>query len=570
MESSSTSSPSAETSATSSAPQTSSPGSPVAPVGPAAPAAVEIAAPSTPEGNLRGLPKISKAEVIRSDEPAPKGGFGGDGGGGSGGNYSDRRRERSDKPTDDRPTAPNTRETLRQMSRDQGSAAVSDPALDAEIAAMMTDAANDMPAPKPRAVRPIGGPQKSSIRGPRKIESAREHRTGKVVSVGPSDIFLEFGPKELGVVPRSQYPDDQVPAVGTDIEVVVDKFESAESLFICSRPGQVVKAQWELLEPGQIVEARVTGVNKGGLELEVAQHRAFMPASQVSLDRITDLSVFIGEKFPCVVVRVERTGLGNIVLSRRDILAQERKELAEKLKATLVEGAVLDGVVRKIMPFGAFIDIGGLDGLCHISDMTYDRVTPSEKNVGKYVSVGASVRVQVLKVDLEEKRIALGMKQLAADPFSTATNEVSEGADVTGKVVRLADFGAFIQLSPGVDGLVHISEISRKRINTPADVLKVDQVVTARVLKIDPTTRKISLSIKALTPEEPPKPGSREAMMADNRAVQNKAAEERLKEIHKESPELRRQREKFRNKNLSGGFGEKTSFMGAGLGSLKI
>jgi small subunit ribosomal protein S1 len=543
-----------------------------APAAPTGPEAAAPAGPSGPEGNLKGLPKIARAELIKSGEAGPgRGGPRGGGFGGGGGSYSDRRRDRADKPVDDRPKAPDTREMLAKMNRDgAASGALSDPALDAEIAAMMKDAANDMPAPKARAVKPIGGPQKSSIRGPRKVEAAREHRTGKVVSVGPSDIFLEFGPKELGVVPRSQYPDDQLPTVGGEIEVVVDKFESAESLFICSRPGQVVKADWELLEPGQIVEARVTGVNKGGLELEVAQHRAFMPASQASLDRVADLSVFVGEKFPCVVVRVERTGQGNIVLSRRDILAQERKEKAEKLKASLVEGAVLEGIVRKIMPFGAFVDIGGLDGLCHISDMTYDRVTPSEKNVAKYVTVGAAVRVQVLKVDLENKKIALGMKQLASDPFATAVNDVSEGAEVMGKVVRLAEFGAFIEIAPSVDGLVHVSEISRKRINTPGDVLKVDQVVSARVLKIDPATRKISLSIKALTPEEPPKPGSREAMAAEKRAAREKAGEERLKELNKETPELRRQREKFRNKELSGGFGQKVAFMGAGLGDLKL
>jgi small subunit ribosomal protein S1 len=529
-----------------------------APAAPAPAGPVEI----VPEGNLKGLPPIARAALIRSDEggdrgPRPR-------------PFSERRGDRKRDQQDLGPKAPNTRDMLDAVNRESGSSAMSDPSLDAEIEAMMADAASEMPAQRSRVVKPIGGPQKAAIRGPRKIESAREHRSGKVVSVGPSDIFLEFGPKELGVVPRTQYPDDQVPVVGSEIEVVVDKFEAAESLFICSRPGTVVKAAWEMLEPGQVVEARVTGVNKGGLELEVAQHRAFMPASQASLDRVADLSVFIGEKFPCVVVRVERTGQGNIVLSRRDILAQERKEKAEKLKAQLTEGAVLDGTVRKIMPFGAFIDLGGLDGLCHISDMTYDRVTPSEKNVEKYVKVGEVVRVQILKLDLESKKIALGMKQLASDPFVTAVSDIREGVEVNGRVVRLAEFGAFIEIAPGVDGLVHVSEISRKRIATPAEVLKVDQVVTARVLKIDPETRKISLSIKAMTPEEPPKPGSREAMMAEKRAAREKAGEVRLAELAKETPELRRQREKFRNKQLTGGFGKGAEFLGGGLGDLKL
>jgi small subunit ribosomal protein S1 len=522
--------------------------------------------PGTMEGNLKGLPAIAKAEVIRAE-----GGPGGERGGDRGSRpprLGDRKRDPK-QPMDLGEKAPNTKEMLAKMNRDSAGAA-SDPTLDAEIEAMMKDAAaQEMPRGK-REVKPIGGVRSSGIRGPRKIESAREHRTGKVVSVGPSDIFVEFGPKELGVVPRTQYPDDQLPVVGAELELVVDRFEAAESLFICSRPGQVVKAKWELLEPGQVVEARVTGVNKGGLELEVCEHRAFMPASQASLDRVADLSVFIGEKFPCVVVRVERTGLGNIVLSRRDMLAQERKEKAAKLKESLQEGAVLEGIVRKIMPFGAFIDIGGIDGLCHISDMTYDRVMPSERNVEKYVKAGESVRVQVLKADLENNKISLGMKQLAADPFATAVSDVSEGADVTGRVVRVAEFGAFIQIAPGVDGLVHISEVSRKRIGKVEEVLKVDQVVTARVLKIDPTTRKISLSLKVLQAEEPPAPGSREAVMSEKRAARDKAAQDRLKEIQKETPELRRQREKFRNKSLTGGFGKGMEFLGGGLGDLKL
>ncbi|MDP1663009.1 MAG: S1 RNA-binding domain-containing protein, partial [Phycisphaerales bacterium] len=303
---------------------------------------------------------------------------------------------------------------------------------------------------------------------------------------------------------------------------------------------------------------------------EVAGHRAFMPAGQVSLDRVADLSVFIGEKFTCEIVQIDHRGAGNIVLSRRNMLKEERTAKAAKLKETLVEGAVLDGIVRKIMPFGAFVDIGGMDGLVHITDMTYDRVSPSEKNVQKFVKEGESVKVQVLRIDHESEKIALGMKQLAADPFTSATAEVTEGAEVSGPVVRIAEFGAFIQIGQGVDGLVHISEISRKRIGKVEDELKVGQVVSAKVLKIDPGTRKISLSIKALLPEVAPAPGSRDAMMADKRNDRNKRDQERLAEINKETPELRRKREQFRNKELSGGFGKNTGFMGSGLGDLKL
>jgi small subunit ribosomal protein S1 len=416
------------------------------------------------------------------------------------------------------------------------------------------------PAPAPHdAVTPIGGPAKAKVHGPRVVQAGREHRTGTVVSVGPTDIFIEFGPKELGVAPRAQWPDDALPAVGQEFEVVVDRFETAESIFICSRPGTVQKADWEILEIGQIVEARVTGVNKGGLELEVAGHRAFMPASQVALDRIEDLSVFIGQKFPCQVSQLDRRGRGNIVLSRRDILEQERKEKAGKLRDTLKEGDIRDGTVRKIMPFGAFVDIGGLDGLVHVADLSHDRVGFGEGAVAKHIKEGQNVRVQILKLDWDNNRISLGMKQLQADPFRTAVADIKEGADVSGRITRLADFGAFVEISPGVEGLVHVSEIAHRRINVPGDVLKSDEIVQARVLKIDPETRRISLSIKALLPAPEAKPG--------RGGDRGKPAGRSPEEIAKETPAQRRMREQSKSKKLTGGFG--AGLEGGGLGDLK-
>ncbi len=396
------------------------------------------------------------------------------------------------------------------------------------------------PAP---AVTPVGG-LRQAIRGPRVVQAGREHRTGALVSIGPTDLFLEFGPKELGVASRAQWPDDQLPKVGEQIEVVIDRYEPAESIFICSRPGAVQKAAWEMLEVGSVVEARVVGVNKGGLELEVANHRAFMPASQASLDRIDDLNVLIGEKFPCVVSQVDRRGKGNIVLSRRDLLDQERKQKAEKIRAELKEGDVVDGVVRKIMPFGAFVDIGGVDGLVHMSDLTYDRVSYGENAVAKHIKVGQQVKVKVLKLEWDNNRLSLGMKQLAGDPFANAAQTITEGADVNGRVTRLADFGAFVEIAPGVEGLVHISEIAHRRIGSPGDVLKVDQVVTAKVLKVDPEGRKVSLSIKATqpVPEVPGRPG------------RDTGPKRTAEEIMKESPALRRLRENFGKQKGNQGF----------------
>jgi small subunit ribosomal protein S1 len=460
--------------------------------------------------------------------------------------------------------------------------------MNAEMEAAMRGAVSSPAAPpgrgpSPDAHRSSPGVRPAAIRGPRVVQGGREHRTGKVVSVGPSDVFVEFGPKELGVVPRLQWPEgDEPPKKDEALEVVVDRFEASEGLFICSRPGTVRKADWELLEPGQTIEARVTGVNKGGLELEAAGHAAFMPAGQVSVDRIADLSALIGEKLTCVVQRVDRRGRGNIILSRRDVLAQEKKDRAAKLKETLQEGQTVEGIVRKIMPFGAFVDLGGVDGLVHLGDLSHERVGHGERSVGRFVKEGDKVRVQILKLDWEADRISLGMKQIQSDPFAMATNEVAEGAEISGRVTKIMEFGAFVEVSPGVEGLVHISELAWRRVGKVEEVLKQDEIIRAKVLKIDRESRRISLSVKALlSPPEPVAPpegagraqggpgggggggygggrggssggragGSGGGRFGKGREVQGRS----LEEIQKDTPALRRLREKFGKQGFKGG-----------------
>ncbi|MDX2115565.1 MAG: S1 RNA-binding domain-containing protein [Planctomycetota bacterium] len=401
------------------------------------------------------------------------------------------------------------------------------------------------------------------IKGPRVVEGGREKRPGVVVSVGPTDIFIEFGPKQLGVLPRIQFKEGQEPPkVGETVEVVVDRFETSENLYVCSLPGAVQKADWELLEPGQIVEARVTGVNKGGLELEVAKHQAFMPASQVDTRRIEDLSVFVGEKLTCKVVRVDRTGRGNITLSRRDIVAQEREAETQKLRESIKEGDVREGVVKKIMPFGAFVDIGGFDGLLHVSDLSHDRV----KNVSDVVKEGDKVTVKVLKLDWEHKRHSLGMKQLSEDPWAAAIKDVVEGAVLSGKVTKLAEFGCFVEVAAGAEGLVHISELAWQRVDRVSDVVQPNKVVKVKVLKVDPGTKKISLSIKQTT-EAPQREGAPRGGRRGGREEDNRKAEE----ILKETPQLRRLREAAKakhGKDLKSGLG--SGNLGMGLGDLRL
>jgi small subunit ribosomal protein S1 len=468
------------------------------------------------------------------------------------------------QPTEHPPVsapAPNTQAPAAQPAPSAPSLSAE---LEAEIdAAMAAMDAADAGARKQRAeqrpaapqVVPPGGARPAALRGPRVVQAGREHRTGKVVTVGPTDVFVEFGPKELGIVPRIQWGEnDTLPVAGEELTVVVDKFEAAESIFLCSRPGSVQKADWELLEPGQVVEARVTGVagkegKQVGLDLELAGHRAFMPAGQIGFDRVEDLSVFVGEKLKCKVQRVERAGRGNIVLSRREVLAEERKALAEEIKKKLTEGDVVDGIVRKVMPFGAFVDIGGVDGLVHLSDLTYDRVGFGEKAVEKFVKEGQQVKVKILKLDWEGERISLGIKQVQGDPFANATNTLAEGAEVTGKVVSIVEFGAFVELAPGVQGLVHISELDHKRVMRVEDVLKKDEIVTAKILKIDPGSRRVSLSIKAMKPLPEVTIGGKPGAGGKDKRPAGRSAEE----ILKETPALRRLREKFKNSNFKGG-----------------
>ena len=430
-------------------------------------------------------------------------------------------------------------------------------ALDADPESAPPPRATKPPAPSPappRASAPSIPGAKPAIRGPRVIEAGRERRPGVVISVGPTDVFIEFGPKELGVAPRSQWPDAELPAVGATIDVIVDRFDSNESLYICSRPGAVQKADWELLEPGQVIEARVTGANKGGLTLDVAKHDAFMPASLVDTHHIDDLSVFVGEKVACTVERIDRSGRGRIILNRRSVLAEERREQQTQLRGTLSVGQSVTGKVRKIMPFGAFVDLGGIDGLVHVSDLSHTRV----EKVEDVVSEGDEITVQILKLDWGKNRISLGLKQTLPDPFEAAAEQFPPETITAGTVTRITNFGAFIELAPGVEGLAHISELDWSRVRRVEDVCKVGQKVKVKVLTFDPAKQRVSLSLKQTTKAP-----------AGARGESARSEEE----IRKETPQTRRLREEFKRRkkeeqagNLKGGgFGD-----GLGLGDLKL
>lgn len=365
-----------------------------------------------------------------------------------------------------------------------------DPQTQAELDAAMADL--DMESMLSGGATGAGADQTSAQPQATRRLNPGDKTTGRIVSVTPNDVFVELGPKRQGVCDIIQF--ETQPKVGDPIDVIVQRFDGGEGLFYLTRVGAVQKADWEYLEEGQVIEARVTGVNKGGLEIDLAGHRAFMPAGQVDLYHVDKLEDFVGQTIKCEVVEFNREKR-NIVLSRRAILERERDQMREQLYSTLEPGMNVEGVVRKIMPFGAFIDLGaGVDGLAHISDLSYSRV----KDPGEVVQEGQKVLVRVLKVDQEARRIGLGLKQTQADPFASAAQEIQPGATVTGRVTRIAQFGAFVEIQPGVEGLIHISELAHERIGRVNQVVQEDQIVTAQVLDVDPESRRVSLSLKAL------------------------------------------------------------------------
>ena len=367
-----------------------------------------------------------------------------------------------------------------------------DPEMDAELEAAMAGfdaealyAGNSGPRTRAadRANVPKAGVGQESRNGP---------QIGKVVSVRGKTVFVDLGAKSEGAVPIEQFGEN-VPNVGDEIEVVFDHFDRAEGLLILGLKGAVVEASWDNLKKGLIVEARVTKTNKGGLDVEVDGIRGFLPIGQIDINRVEDASIYINQKLKVVVTEANQREK-NLVVSRRDLLEQERAEAREQTWKELEEGQVRTGTIRSVKDFGAFVDIGGVDGLLHIGDMSWTRL----KDVANMFKPGQQVEVKVLKIDRETQKVGLGLKQLMPSPWDLAEDKYERGKSYKGKVTRLMDFGAFVEVEPGIEGLIHISELSPNRVRRVSDIVKVDQEVEVRILKIDADEKKISLSIKPL------------------------------------------------------------------------
>lgn len=324
--------------------------------------------------------------------------------------------------------------------------------------------------------------------------SERQIRTGTVREVRGGEVMVEFGPKSMGICPASHFKDP--PQVGEQMAFVVERHDADQGFFVLSRQGAVQKAQWESMEVGQVVEGVCVGVVKGGLEVMVANHKGFLPASQVDTHFVKDISLLLNERVRCQITELNRRR-GRLILSRRKVLEVEREEQRRDLMGHLEPGLRLKAKITSIQDYGAFADIGGADGLIHISDMSYERI----KHPSEVVKEGDVVEVQVLRIDLEQKppRISLGLKQCLTDPFQARMSEIEVGQTVSGRVTRIRPFGAFVELAPGVEGLIHISQLSHDRVSKVNNVVKPGEVVNCQVLSIDQESRRISLSMKALT-----------------------------------------------------------------------
>ncbi len=319
--------------------------------------------------------------------------------------------------------------------------------------------------------------------------------TGRVARLHREDVFIDLGGRNQGVVPLRQF--DQPPAEGEELELIVVRLNPEEGLYELSRPTAAVDVgNWDDVQEGQIIEVNITGSNKGGLECQISGLRGFIPMGQVSIYRVEQPEDYVGQRLACVVTEANRERR-NLVLSHRAVMERERLEMREKLLAELAPGQIREGVVRTIKDFGAFVDLGGIDGLVHISQLSWDRVNhPSE-----VVQPGQTIKVRIEKIDKETGKIGLSYRDVGSNPWEKVDQKYSVGTRVMGTVSRVMDFGAFVKLEPGVEGLVHVSELSHGRVWRASDVVSEGQELEVQVLSVDPEKQRISLSLRALAPK---------------------------------------------------------------------
>src|SRR6267142_1223223 len=322
---------------------------------------------------------------------------------------------------------------------------------------------------------------------------------GTIIEVRPKEVLVDIGYKSEGVIAANEFEDIKAVKVGDEIDVLIEKLEDKEGMVVLSKEKAEFKKNWErilsICNEGGTIAGKVKAVVKGGLLVNIGVE-AFLPASQIDVSTPKNLAQYVGNTYDFKVVKINQERQ-NIVLSRRELIEQERVERRQKLLGEMTPGDIRKGTVKNITDFGAFIDLNGIDGLLHITDMSWGRIGhPSE-----ILKVGQDVDVVVLDINREKERVSLGLKQKLANPWDSIEQKYPVGAKVKGKVVNLVPYGAFIELEPGVEGLVHITEMSwTKRISKPSELLKVGQELDAVVLGIQREEQKISLGLRQLEP----------------------------------------------------------------------
>jgi small subunit ribosomal protein S1 len=323
---------------------------------------------------------------------------------------------------------------------------------------------------------------------------------GEVVRIDKDEVLVDIGYKSEGVIPahelsirRSVDPSDEVD-LGEQVDALVLTKEDQEGRLILSKKRARFEKAWRKIEAaaetGEPVEGSVIEVVKGGLILDLGV-RGFLPASLVDIRRVHNLEEFRDQTLECKVIELNRSR-NNVVLSRRAVLEEERKEVREQILERLQPGQIVEGKISNIVDFGAFVDLEGIDGLIHISELSWSHVN----HPGEVLEIGQDVRVKVLDIDRDRQRISLGLKQTQEDPWQKVLNEYRQGDVLEGKVTKVVAFGAFIEIVPGVEGLVHISELAEHHVETPGEVVTPGEEKWVRILEIDEERRRISLSIK--------------------------------------------------------------------------
>ncbi|MGZ5375080.1 MAG: 30S ribosomal protein S1 [Solirubrobacterales bacterium] len=342
--------------------------------------------------------------------------------------------------------------------------------------------------------------------------------SGKVVQMDKEEVLVDIGYKSEGVIPSTELsirksvdPSEEV-SLGDDVDALVLTKEDQEGRLILSKKRARFEKAWRRIETaaesGEPVEGNVIEVVKGGLILDLGV-RGFLPASLVDIRRVQNLDEFMSQTLECKVIELNRSR-NNVVLSRRAVLEEERKEVREQILGNLAPGQVVEGKISNIVDFGAFVDLEGIDGLIHISELSWSHVNhPSE-----VLDIGDTVTVKVLDIDRDRQRISLGLKQTQEDPWQKVLNDYGEGETLDGTVTKVVQFGAFVQILPGVEGLVHISELAQHHVENPGEVVAPGDEVRVRVLEIDEERRRLSLSVKRVEGQELPIKVAMEAAQA--------------------------------------------------------